>query len=163
MSVTNANSNNSSHTNISASIHRNMNFSGRQKDFISGGSSNVCISEGYSSDIGSISIKESAGTKKERKGSLVKGIIENEEAFCISLDLEHGEDKCGLTQLYAVLFRLGVFETSDIQKDLVMREVINEYFRPSNNAAWNPRCREATGLHAEHPFILNADPIHVVW
>ena len=44
-----------------------------------------------------------------------------------------------------------------------MREAFNEYFRPSNNAAWNPRCREATGLHAEHPFILNADPNNIVW
>ena len=89
MSVTNANSNNSAHTNTSASIHINLNFSDREKDFLNEGSSNVCISEGYSSDIGSISSKESAGAKKERKGSLVKGIIENEEAICISLDIEH--------------------------------------------------------------------------
>ena len=65
-----------------------------------------------------------------------------------------------MTQLSAVLFRLGGFETSDIEKYIVMREVFNEYVRPSTNAIWNPRCREDTGLHAEHPFILNADPIH---
>ena len=68
MSVTNDNSNNAAHTNISASIHRNLNFSDREKDFISEGSSNSCISEGYSSDIGGISSEESAGAKKERKG-----------------------------------------------------------------------------------------------
>ena len=44
-----------------------------------------------------------------------------------------------------------------------MREVFNEYVRPAANAIWNPRCRETTGLHAEHPSIFNADPIHIVW
>ena len=57
MSVNNANSNNAAHTNISASIHRNLNFSDKEKDFISKGSSNGYISEGYSSDVGSISSK----------------------------------------------------------------------------------------------------------
>ena len=79
------------------------------------------------------------------------------------LDLEHGGGKYVVTQLYAVLFSLGGFETYYLEKDLVMREVFNEYIRLSNNAIWNPRCREATGLHAEHPFILNADPIYIVW
>ena len=153
MSVTNANSNNDAHTNISASIHRNMNFSDREKDFISEVSSNSCIHEGYSSDVESISNEESAGSKKERKGSLVKEIIENEEAVCISLDLGHEGDKYGVIQFYAVLFRLGGFETSDLEKELVMREVFNEYVRPSTNAIRNPKCREATGLHSEHSFI----------
>ena len=116
MSITNANSNNAAHTNISASIHTNLNFSDREKDFISEGSSNGYIREGYISDIGSISSEESAGTKKKRKGSLVKRIIENEEYVCISLELEHGGDECGVTQLSAVLFMLGGFETSDIDK-----------------------------------------------
>ena len=90
-------------------------------------------------------------------------MIENEEAVCISLDLEHGGVKCGVTQLSTVLFRIGGFETSGLEKYLVMREVFNEYVCPSNNAIFNPRYREATGLHAEHPFILYADPIHIVW
>ena len=64
MSVTNANINNAAHTNISAFIHRNMNFSDREKDFISEGSINGCISEGYISDIWSISSEESARAKK---------------------------------------------------------------------------------------------------
>ena len=139
MSVTNANSNNAAHKNISASIYVNLNFSDRDKDFISEDSSNGFIIEGYSSDIDSIFSEESAGAKKESKGSLVKGITENEEAFCISLDLEHGGVKCGVTQLSTVLFRIGGFETSDLEKDLVMREVFNEYVRPSNNEIWNPR------------------------
>ena len=44
-----------------------------------------------------------------------------------------------MTQLSVVLFRIGGFETSDLEKDLVMREVFNEYVRPSNNEIWNPR------------------------
>ena len=58
-----------------------------------------------------------------------------------------------MTQLSAVLFRLGGFETSDLDKYLFMREFFNECVRPSTNAIWNTRCREAMGLHAEHPFI----------
>ena len=44
-----------------------------------------------------------------------------------------------------------------------MRGVFNEYVRLSTNTIWNPRRREATDLHAEHPFILNADPIYIDW
>ena len=79
------------------------------------------------------------------------------------MDLEHGGVKCGVTQLSTVLFRIGGFETSDLEKDLVMREVFNEYACPYTNEIWNPIFRKATGLHAEHPFILNADTIHTVW
>ena len=64
MSVTNANSNNASHTNTSVSIHRNMNFIDREKDFISEGSSNGYIREGCSSDIGIISNEEIVGANK---------------------------------------------------------------------------------------------------
>ena len=124
--LTNANSNNASHTNISASIHRNMNFSDIEKGFIGKGSSNGYISEVYSSDVGSISSEESEVAKKESKGSLFKVIRENEEYVCISLDLERGGGKCGVTQLSAVLFRLGGFETSDLEKYLVMKKVFNE-------------------------------------
>ena len=61
-----------------------------------------------------------------------------------------------------VLFRIGGFEKSYLEKELLMREVLNGYIRPSTNVIWNPRCREATDLHAEHPFVLNADPIQIV-
>ena len=37
-----------------------------------------------------------------------------------------GRNKCGVTQLSAVLYRLDGFETSDLEKYLVMREVFNE-------------------------------------
>ena len=66
--------------------------------------------DNYESDIGSVSSEESLNAKKNRKGSLVKKIVESNQAVCISLDLEHGGDKCGVTQLSAVLFRLGGFE-----------------------------------------------------
>ena len=58
-------------------------------------------------DCTSISSKESIDSRKVRQGCLVKEIIEKSNAVCISLDLEHGGDKCGVTQLSAVLFRLG--------------------------------------------------------
>ena len=45
----------------------------------------------------------------------------------------------------------------------MIREVFNEYARPPLSAIWNPICREKTGLHPDHPNILDADPIKVVW
>ena len=111
----------------------------------------------------SISSEESADAQKKRKGSVITQLVTNGDAVFISLDLEHGGNKCGVTQLLAVLFRLGGFESSDMQKDVVIREVFNEYIRPPQNANWNPICQEVTGLHPKHPCIMNADPIEVVW
>jgi len=78
-------------------------------------------------DCTSISSQESIESKKARRGSLVKDIIEKSNAICISLDLEHGGDKCGVTQLSAVLFSLGGLEDSTLSKDVMIREVFNEY------------------------------------
>jgi hypothetical protein len=68
-----------------------------------------------------------------------------------------------MTQLSSVLFHLDGFESSDMQKDVAIREVFNEYVCPPQNANWNPICQEVTGLHPKHPCIMNADPIEVVW
>ena len=94
---------------------------------------------------------------------MITQLVKNGDAVFILLDLEHGGNKCGMTQLSAVIFRLGGFESSDMQKDVVIREVFNEYVRPPQNANWNPICQEVTGLHPKHPHIMNADPIEVVW
>ena len=75
-------------------------------------------------DCTSISSKESIDSRKARRGSLVKEIIEKSNAVCISLDLEHGGDKCGVTQLSAILFRLGGVEDSALSKDVTIREVL---------------------------------------
>lgn len=123
----------------------------------------VTINIQKSTDTESISSDESANAKKERQGSLIKRIVERKEAIFISLDLEHGGDKCGVTQLSAVLFQLGGFDTSDSEKDVVISEEFNEYVRPNVDAMWNPKCIETTGLHADHPSIKNADPINIIW
>ena len=114
-------------------------------------------------DWASISSKDSIDSRKARRGSLVKEIIEKSNAVCISLDLEHGGDKCGVTQLSAVLFRLRGVEDSALSKDVMIREVFNEYVQPPLSAKWNPICREKTGLHPHHPKILQADPFEAVW
>ena len=75
-------------------------------------------------DCTSISSKESIDSRKARRGSLVKEIIDKSNAVGISLDLEHGGDKCGVTQLSAVLFRLGGVEDSALSKDVMIREVL---------------------------------------
>ena len=91
--------------------------------------------------------------------------MENDNCVFISLDLEHGGDKCRVTQLSAVLFRLGGFDLSNtsISKDLMIREVFNEYVRPPKSAIWNPKYTEITRLYANHPSIINADRIDQVW
>jgi len=52
---------------------------------------------------------------------LVKEIVEKSNAVCLSLDLEHGGDKCGVTQLSAVLFRLEGVEDSALSKAVMIR------------------------------------------
>ena len=79
-------------------------------------------------------------------------LINEKRLVGISLDLEHGGDKCGITQLSAVLFRLGRVE--DIPGDSIIEEVFNEYVKPP---------KEVIDLHTSHPSILNADPIETVW
>ena len=111
----------------------------------------------------SVSSEESINTKKSRKGSLVTSLINEKRLVGISLDLEHGGDKCGITQLSAVLFRLGGVEDVDIPCDSITEEVFNEYVKPPKDAIWNSKTQEVTGLHASHPSILNADPIETVW
>jgi len=97
-------------------------------------------------------------TKNSRKGSLIKRILERDECVFISFDLEHGGDQCGITQLSAVLFRLG-----SKPNDPESIQVFNEYVRPPKSAKWNPICIETTGLHAGHPSIVNADAVEQVW
>ena len=76
----------------------------------------------------------------------------------IPFDLEHGGDQCGITQLSAVLFRLG--SEPDVPESI---KVFNEYVLPPTSAKWNPICIQTTGLHAGHPSILNADEVEEVW
>ena len=57
--------------------------------------------------------EESDNTKKKRKGLIIKSIVENDNCVFISLDLERRGDKCVVTQLYTVLFRLGGFDLSN--------------------------------------------------
>ena len=111
----------------------------------------------------SVSSEESINTKKSRKGSLVTSLINENRLVGISLDLEHGGDKCGITQLSAVLFRLGGVEDVDIPCDSIIEEVFNEYVKPPKDAIWNSKTQDVTGLYASHPSILNADPIETVW
>ena len=90
-------------------------------------------------------------------------LINENRLVGISLDLEHGGDKCGITQLSAVLFRLGGVEDVDIPGDSIIEEVFNEYVKPPKDAIWNSKTQDVTGLYASHPSILNADPIETVW
>jgi hypothetical protein len=107
-----------------------------------------CRNDNY--DTYSVSSEESTNAKKSRKGSLIKKIVENDEAVFISLDLEHGGQKCGVTQLSAVLFRLGGSELRDMKNDVVTREVFNEFVRPPPSSLWDQQCIDVTGLHADH-------------
>ena len=69
--------------------------------------------------------------KKETwRESLVKTIIENDKKECISLDIEHGGHKYGITLFLVVLFCKGGFEESDMKYDLVYKETFNEYVKP---------------------------------
>ena len=89
----------------------------------------------------------------------------------ISLDLEHGGENCGITQLSAQLFRLSpnsVKKTTPTQEltyepDIIIEEIFDKYVKPPMNATWDNRTTEVTGLHKDHPSIKDAQPIEVVW
>ena len=88
---------------------------------------NNTLFESNGNDCTSIASQESMESKKDPRGSLIKDIIEKSNAICISFDLEHGDDKCGVAQLSSVLFSLGELEGSTSSKNIMIREVFNEY------------------------------------
>ena len=55
--------------------------------------------------------EKDAETQKNRKGSLIE---KRDRIKFISMDLEHGVDKCGITQLSAQIFCIGGY--SEISK-----------------------------------------------
>jgi len=61
------------------------------------------------------------------------------------------------------LFSLGGLEDSTLSKDVMIREVFNEYAGPPLSAIWNLIWREKIGLHPDLRNILEADPIKLIW
>ena len=103
--------------------------------------------------------------------------IASNRAVFISMDLEHGGQDCGITQLSAQLFRF-VNNTTDRRKRLVtsikekksyfehheiIEEIFNKYVKPPSTAKWDQHCINTTTLNKHHPKIQSADNIEIVW
>ena len=52
----------------------------------------------------------------------------------ISLDLEHGGDICGITQLSDQLFRHTWLSPTDMGKDTIVEEIFDTNVKPPTNA-----------------------------
>jgi hypothetical protein len=103
--------------------------------------------------------------KKNRKGSLIKPYIDEKRAVFISLDLEHGGPRCGITQISCVLFTIHSIKDEDEGGDgeSILGE-FDSYVKLPSNAIWEPMCMDdATGLSPSDERILNAPPIEEVW
>ena len=110
-----------------------------------------------------VSEEEDKDKTKIRKGSLLQPLIDSNKAVFISLDLEHGGDKCGITQLSAQLFRYTGLLERDVGNDIIVEETFDSYVKPPRNAYWNKMCMETTGLGPNDERIMNARPINDVW
>ncbi|KAL9183005.1 hypothetical protein ACHAXT_004792, partial [Thalassiosira profunda] len=86
-------------------------------------------------------------TPKPPKGrSIAHYAIDAKKAVYVSLDIEVGGEYCGVVQLSAEI-----------------PNKFNKYVNPGEGAPWTDACTNLHGLHAEHPSIVGADDIAVVW
>ena len=119
--------------------------------------------------ISSVECEEDEETKKARKKSLVYDYIREGKAVFISLDLEHGGENCGITQLSAQIFRLcrdSVVKENKVKPpydDIFIEEEFNEYVKPPQDAEWNEHTIAITGLGPTDQRIMEADSIEIVW
>ena len=79
-------------------------------------------------------------------------------------------ENCGITQISAQLFCLCPHSvrkenktTAPYINDIIITEKFNDYIKPPQTAEWVINTSRITGMHANHPSILAADPIETVW
>ena len=99
--------------------------------------------------------------RKERKHSLIHNDVYNGKVIFISFDIETGGDDCGIVQLSAECFTVGSNVDEDCGKRL--EPTFNSYVKPHEDAIWSKYATEIHGLHQNHPSIIHANPLHLVW
>ena len=108
-------------------------------------------------------------TPKPPKGrSIAHYAIDAKKAVYVSLDIEVGGEYCGVVQLSAEIVRIDLVAGRGAGNDTapnIRREPnkFNKYVNPGEGAPWTDACTNLHGLHAEHPSIVGADDIAVVW
>ena len=96
----------------------------------------------------------SAAPKTKRMVSIAHDDIKSKRIVYIHIDVEDGGPMCGLLQISFVV----------LDADYKELGRFNEFVKPPINAIWNEQaCKETHNYHKEHPKIVNAQPIEVVW
>jgi hypothetical protein len=110
-----------------------------------------------------------APKKKNAAHSIAHKYFEEDRIVFISLDLETGGDRCGILQLSAEICspdgtRLGgELLPGEVLPDGKRDGIFDSYIKPPASAIWNNFATEIHGLHKDHPVILEAEPIGIVW
>ena len=94
---------------------------------------------------------------------MLQPLIDSNKEVFISLDLEHGGDKCGITKLSAQLFRYAGLLEKDVGGDTTVEEIFYSYVKSPPNAYWNKMCIKTTGFGPNDERIMNACPVNDVW
>ena len=96
----------------------------------------------------------------------------------ISFDVETGGEDVGVIQISAEIFRLDLVrnkkttgkykgqinEAGDTASNIRREpEVFDEYVKPTSDAEWNEKAMETHHLHPEHPSIVSASDVTIVW
>ena len=93
-------------------------------------------------------------TRACRIHSIAHEDIINRKVVYVHVDVEDGGPMCGLLQISAVI----------LDADLNQIGQFNEFVKPPDNAIWNEvGANESHGYHKDHPSIVNAMPINLVW
>ena len=99
-------------------------------------------------------VEDNRKPKEELPHIKLKKYIDEKCIVFVSLDIEHGGDKCGICQISAD------FTTHD---GTSAGQPFNEYVRPPQSAIWSQASIDVHGLHKNDPRIKEADPIEAVW
>ena len=106
--------------------------------------------------------------------SLAHHKFEANRVVFVSFDIETGGEYCGILQISAEIVRVDVLPTVSNNgkisnlKDYssnIRREVnaFNEYVKPHEGAIWDAHATRIHGLTENHPKILQADGMDLVW
>ena len=79
----------------------------------------------------------------------------------VSFDIETGGEDYVILQISVECFRLD----RDVTKcgGIRLSNTFNSYVKPSESAAWSDHVIKIHGLHKEHPSIIHATPLEIVW
>ena len=98
---------------------------------------------------------------RARKYSIIHDEVKNGQVVFISFDIKTGGDDCGIVQLSSEYFILS--SNGDEGGGRRLKQTFDSYVKPHESAIWSKYATEIHGLHKNHPSIITADPLELVW